>query len=229
MSSKSLFRTLVAALPLVLLSAALPGCPEPPPPVEPKPEPPPPPPPKPKPKCKTLEEACAAKATTGAKIPGTSFVFAPPAGWIYAQGEDGTITQMDDTGPVMLVASVETTSDADQARKRREEKLEALLALAGVTPPGGKNPTLKPVPKPEAIEGTELKGLYWQFPLPGQTATAKRADKGGDLFVFVVPVAEQEIIGLGYVPKTDETQADVAIMQSLGSIEKKDDGKDSDK
>src|SRR5687767_241600 len=59
----------------------------------PPPAPPPPPPPvveAPPPKCEKVEEACVAGAETRARIGQVGWQFAPPASWIYAQGDDLT-------------------------------------------------------------------------------------------------------------------------------------------
>src|SRR4051794_7330483 len=62
----------------------------------PPPEPPLPPPPAvveapPPPKCEKVEEACVAGAETRARIGQVGWHFAPPASWIYAQGEELTV------------------------------------------------------------------------------------------------------------------------------------------
>ncbi|MCC6522075.1 MAG: hypothetical protein IT373_05390 [Polyangiaceae bacterium] len=211
--SKTLRRTFAVA-PFLLLSFAVAGCPEPPKPVEPKPTLPPPPPPKPKPKCEKLEEECAAAPSTAAKIAETQFVFTPPEEWIFAQTPDGAIAQVDDKGPVMALGSIEATSDAGQARKLREEKVDALLKLVGLVPPGGKKLALAAKP-PDKLEGTELKAIYWQVD------NAKRGTEAGGLLVLAVLAGEREILGVGYAPANDKSGSDAAIMAALGSLKKK--------
>src|SRR5688572_9036038 len=87
-------------LALVALLASV-ACSDPPPapqpPPAPAPEPPPLPPP-PVPKCEALKEQCKATAETRARIPGTTYTFTPPEGWIYAQLEEATVAQVGERG-----------------------------------------------------------------------------------------------------------------------------------
>ena len=119
---------LVAAIGLVGCHAAAPP---------PPPEPPPPPPPPiveapPPPKCEKVEEACVAGAETRARVGQVGWQFAPPASWIYAQGEELTIA----TGKnAVMGVTVQPIVDVKKERAEREAALRLIAGQLGVTLP----------------------------------------------------------------------------------------------
>src|SRR5437868_3317609 len=107
MKSIAPFLLASVAAPLVLVAAACGSKPPPPPPVVETAhtvEPPKPPPPKPPPKCEALDEACVGAAGTKARIQSSGLAFEPPAGWTYAQMDDGTIATSAGKDSAMAVA-----------------------------------------------------------------------------------------------------------------------------
>lgn len=198
-------------LALTLLAAAAAGCPKPPPPPPPPPVEAPPPPPK----CESLGEKCASKAGTKAKITSSEMAFAPAVGWFYAMQSSATITQASESGPALAMMGYE--GDAKDAKKdaaARDAAMTELVKQLGLTPLKRKVSWKKP-DDTKTIGALKL-GL-WQLEEAGQ-----RGAKKGPLLVIAGPTGEgnKGVIGIGFVPDDDKSQADVAIMKSIESIGK---------
>jgi hypothetical protein len=207
------------------------ACSTPPPPVEPPPPPPPkkveaPPPP---PKCEALEEKCKAEGGTRARIARSSFVFAPVAGWIYAQGEGATVAQDGgDSGAAIVIAVYE--ADAKDAKKElaaRDAAFEQLAKQIALTPPKGKVRWQLPTCQCKGSSCTgsggelckamkpasELKSSVWQ--LDGGV----RAGKKGPLLVVHAALPDNKaLLGLGFVADDDKSGADAGILKAIESI-----------
>jgi hypothetical protein len=207
---KSSARTWVSLFAVAVVSV---GCGSPPPPVEPEPkvEPTAEPPPPPAPKCESLDDECKAKIGTAAKIAGSNYVFEPPKGWIYARLDKGTVAQMDAKGSVMALAGYEPDAKAPAARQQRDAKLAELAELVGVQLPMPKALALKP--NQEETKGA-VKRLKWQ------RDQAKRSDATGALLVLAREESGRVVLGVGFVPDSDSSGADVAIEHALDTIEK---------
>jgi hypothetical protein len=198
------------AFALVLFSLLAAGCPKP-------PEPPPPPPvveAPPPPKCESLGEKCAARADTRAKITSSEAEFSPAETWIYAQQSSATIAQTDDGGPAIAFLGVEV--DPKDAKKDAGYKDAALAELAkqiGLSPLKRKVNWRKP-DETKTIGALKL-GL-WQLDEAGV-----RGAKKGPLLVVAGPTSDTKgVVGVGFVPDDDKSQADQAIMKSIESIGK---------
>jgi hypothetical protein len=200
-------------LALTMLAVAAAGCPKPPPPPPPpqaEPEPPPPP-----PKCESLGEKCEAKPDTKAKITSSSLVFTPAAGWFYAMQSSATIAQASETGPGIAMMGYEgDPKDHKKDAAARDAAMAELVKQLGLAPLKRKVSWKKP-DDTKAV-GTLKLGL-WQLEEAGQRGTKK-----GPLLVVAGPTGDgnKGVIGIGFVPDDDKSQADVAIMKSIESIGK---------
>lgn len=195
---------------MTMLAALAAGCP--------KPPPPPPPPtantPPPPPKCESLGEKCAAKSDTKAKITNSGLVFTPAAGWVYAQQSSATIAQSSETGPAIAMVGIDV--DAKDSKKDHAAKDAAMAELVKQL---GLGPLKRKVNwrKPDDTKtiGSMKIGL-WQLEEAGIRGT-----KRGPLLVVAGPVGDgRGVLGVGFVPDDDKSQADVAIMKSLESLGK---------
>jgi len=197
-------------LALTVLAALTAGCPKPPPPAPP-PEPvaeaaPPP------PKCEAFSEKCAARGDTRAKITGSTLLFTPVAGWIYAQQSSSTVAQLSESGAALAFLGIDV--DPKDAKKEVATKDAALAELFKQV---GLNPLKRKVPWKKSDDkkayGT-VKVEFWQLEEPGN-----RGGKKGVLLIVAAQLAEgKSAVGVGFVPEDDKTAADAAILQSIGSL-----------
>jgi hypothetical protein len=178
----------------------------------PPPAPPPPPPPvvdaPPPPKCEKVEEACVAGSETRARIGQVGWQFAPPASWVYAQGEELTIA----TGKnAVMGVTVHQTVDVKKERAEREEALRLLARQLGVTLPKKKSLIARKPDQKQKLGDVDV-DLY-------QFEGAKLEDRTGPLLFFVVKASnEQVLVGVGFVPDDDGDNADQAIMTAIASL-----------
>lgn len=195
----------------MMLAALAAGCPKPPPvvpPPDPAAEPPPP------PKCESVSEKCQAKPTTAAKITGVSLAFTPALGWIYAQMSSATIAQASETGPAIAFMGFDgDPKDAKKDAAARDTALGELAKQLGLAPLKRKVNWKKP---DEAKTIGTMKIGLWQL------EEAQRGPRKGPLLLVVGATGDgtKELIGVGFVPDTDNTQADAAIMRSIESLRK---------
>lgn len=196
---------------LILLAAASTGCPKPPPPPpQPVVEAPPPP-----PKCESLGEKCEAKSDSKAKITSSELQFTPATGWIYAQQSSATIAQSSETGPAIAMMGYEgDPKDLKKDAAARDGAFSELVKQLGLSPLKRKVNWKKP--DDTKTIGTMKIGL-WQLEEAGVRGTKK-----GPLLVVAGPTGSgsKGIIGVGFVPEDDKSQADVAIMKSIESLGK---------
>lgn len=195
---------------LLLFAVLVAGCPKPPPPPPPPVEVAPPPPPK----CESLGEKCAAKTDTRAAITSSEVVFSPAQGWIYAMQSSATIAQVDDNGPAIAFLGVEV--DPKDPRKDagyKDAALTELIKQLGLAPLKRKVNWKKP--DDTKVLGPIKLGL-WQL----DEAGVRGAKKGPLLVVAGATSDAKGVVGVGFVPDDDKTQADAAIMKSIESIGK---------
>ncbi len=198
-------------LALTVLAALAAGCPKPPPPAaptEPAADAAPPPPPK----CEAFSEKCASKDDTRATITGSTLLFTPPAGWIYAQQSSSTVAQISDAGPVLAFLGVDfDVKDAKKEVATKDAALAELFKQVGLTPLKHKVPW-KSAPNKDAYG--DVKVEFWQLDEKGV-----RNAKKGVLLVVAAHLADgKSVVGVGYQPDDDSTAADAAILKSIGSI-----------
>lgn len=215
MSPRSLYRPLPGSLPLLPLALALTvGCgpkPQPPPETPPEPvaevAPPPKPPP---PKCEALDEKCAAKDNTHAKIARSDLVFTPPSGWTYAQMSGATVAEQADA--TVAIAGYDSDKDAKKDAANRDAAFADLLKQIGIENPGNKKKvnwkkadTAHPV--------GDFKLDLWEV------KDWARGSKKGPLVVVAGPTTEGKgIIIIGFVPTDDKSGADDAILKAIDSL-----------
>jgi hypothetical protein len=197
------------------------ACTKPPPPAPPKPEPvveapKPPEPPKPPPKCESLDEHCAATASTRARIGRSGLVLTPPEGWTYAQTEENCVASSKDAA-AMAVAT-HATGKPQQLLANLHGTFDALLSAMGLAPVKPKPYWwLRPADKVEKVG--DLKVSLWQID------GGARGDKHGPLVLFSAPLPDgRAMLGAGFVPSDDKTNADQAILKAVESIANAGDG-----
>ncbi|MBW2525141.1 MAG: hypothetical protein JRI23_13240 [Deltaproteobacteria bacterium] len=200
---------------ICVLAGALvgPACGSPPPPEPPKPAPKPKPKPKPPPppKCESLEEGCKADAETRATISTSDFRIQPPESWIYAQQDRALVTQVDDGGPVLALTVFTPESDKKALAKQRTEALNALAEVVEITLPK------KPISFDRPDQKDEVAGLKMQY---WQREQAARGEGSGSLLVLMADLDGRAMLGMGYVPDDDKSEADRLIFEALQTVKK---------
>jgi hypothetical protein len=197
----------------VAFALALAACSKPPPPAPP-PEPkdewsaPPPAPKPPPPKCEALEEKCAAKEGTKAKIAGSSLVFTPVKGWKYAMTAEATLALPEEVGSALAILTFDV--EPKKEKEARDKALDALAGKLGITLPK-KKPNWKDTSHKRTIGKLEA-NLF-------QIKEVKREGKAGPLLIVAAALPDgRGLMAVGFVPADDSTSADEAIMTSFDSI-----------
>lgn len=183
--------------------------PEPPPTAEPEPEP------AKKPDCKALDEKCKADESTQAKLAHAELVFIPPAGWLYAEEADLTITQTEEGGgSLAITAFAGTDPKSKDFKEKRDAAVEVLAQALGVTLPNKAGTKKRVSPNWDKADGDikvgEMTLNMWQFD------GASRGSKEGPVLYFLGRNGDNAIIGIGFAPKGDSS--DQSIMKSLETI-----------
>jgi hypothetical protein len=167
-------------------------------------------PPPPAPKCESLDEKCASKKATKAKIGGSDFQLTPPEGWVYAQLADGLLAQVDATGGAMVVRQV-TVSDPKKELAERDKHIEELAKLLDVTMGKAK---VKWKDKPfDSKDVAKSKADLWLV------MSVSRAKTSGLVLAMWSPRGDgKALVGLVFKPNEDANKTDevaVAALQSL--------------
>lgn len=168
-------------------------------------------PPSPK-KCEALDEKCKAAASTKARIAKSGFAIVPVSGWVYAQGENATVAQKDDTGAAMTVTGYDVPSPKEEA-KNRDAALDAAAKEIGVTLPKKKVNWKKPDDTKD-VSGVKIN--LWE------ADGAARKDKKGALLIFSASLPEKKgIVGFGFVPDdaADAEKIVEGLQASITSVE----------
>jgi hypothetical protein len=192
------------------------GEPAPPPPETPPPPKPAEPEPPPPPKCEAIKEQCAANKDTRARIPGTDYVFTPPAGWIYAQLEEATIAQSGDSGPVMLLASFEPDKDARKLPGQRVELVSSLSEIVLLEAPKSFTLNKRKTPGRDDYAEQDMAGLTMSL---WERQGAKRGEDDGPLLILSASLDGRELLGVGFAPKNDK-EGSGAILSAIQTLEK---------
>jgi hypothetical protein len=167
----------------------------------------PPPPPPPPPKCEALDESCTGKGGTVARIRKSGFGIAVPDGWTYAQQDDATVATS--SSVVLVVTTYDAGADAKAAASNRDAAFEAVVKLLGMTSKP-KVTWTKPAKKSKA---GDLELSLWQV------NDAAKGDKKGPVLVFGAQLPDKSwLLGAGFVPNDDSTDADKTILNALQSI-----------
>jgi len=190
------------------------GCQHRPPPPPPAPPPPtaeapaPPPPPPEPPKCEALTESCTGQGGTHARIRKSGFSIVIPDGWTYAQQDDATVAALN--AAVFVVSTYDAGADAKTSEANREAAFQAIIQLLGVTPPKHKVAWAHPSKKSKV---GDLEMALWQ------ADDVTKTDKKGPVLVFGAQLPDKSwILGAGFVPKDDTSDADKAILTAIESI-----------
>lgn len=214
-----LFRVLSPLALVVSISVGAFACSNPPPPEEPEPEPPPKAEPKeepkPKPECKTLDEKCKADDSTQAKLAHAELVFIPPAGWLYAQEAELTLTQTEEGGGSLAITTFPASDPKSKDFKdKRDAAVEVLAQALGVNLPNRPGTKKRATPNWDKADGDVKVGdmtlNMWQFD------GASRGSKEGPVLYFLGRNGDNAIIGIGFAPKGDSS--DQSIMKALETI-----------
>lgn len=195
----------LAAL-LVLFAFA---CQKPPP--KPPPAPPPPPPeapPPPPPKCESLDEKCVSTADTRVAIQETGWTIAPPAGWTYAHASDATMVVSEKSAIV-----IEAVPVPNPKKPPRAQALASVVEKLAVKFPKRKAKLDLPRRADKTTAIASLKVAFYQ--LDGAVRDAKK----GPLLVFAANLPEGSLlVGAGFVPDDDKSNADAAILKAVESL-----------
>lgn len=199
---------------LAVLSAACGSTPPPAPKVEPPPvattppvEKPPPPPPK----CESLDESCAAKEGTRARVADSGLSFEPPSGWLYAQEPELTVAKNDTAVVGVLVYDATDSKDAKKMAAARDTALGKLTKRLELTLP--KAPIPWTVPQ-DAVKHDPFPLSMWER--PGGTQGKK---KGAVVVCTAKIEGTRMLLALGFVPDDAPNDAADAILKALKSIQ----------
>jgi hypothetical protein len=127
-----------------------------------------------------------------------------------------TIAQTSDSGSALAVTGVEVDSkDAKKDASFKDAGLTELAKQLGLTALKLKLNWKRP-DEPKAVGDMKLGLYYSQLKGVGQ-----RGAKKGRLLVIAGPTTgNQGLVGLGFVPDDDKSDADEAIMKSIESLER---------
>jgi hypothetical protein len=200
----SLVKTVVRLAPLALLAFACKKAPPPAPPPTPSAEPvvvEPPPPPK---ACDKIEDACVATDTTRARIGASSLAFTPPVGWKWARYEDAAVARADDASMAITIAAKHTALALFTS-------FDLLVTRMELTPLNKKPQWW--LKQGEAQTVGTLKFSMWEV------SGGARGTKSGPLLIFTAMLPDRtELLGIGFVPADDKTNASEAILKAVSSI-----------
>jgi len=141
---------------------------------------------------------------TLARVKRSGFSIGVPNGWTYAQTDDATVMTSNDA---MLVAS---TFDLVASEANREGAFAALVNLLGVSPPKHKIAWATPAKK---VKVGALDVSFWQA-----DDVTKGLKKGPVLLVGIELPDKTWLLGAGFVPSDDKSDADKAILGAIESI-----------
>jgi hypothetical protein len=161
------------------------------------------------PKCEALREACVANEESRATIHPAEWTLKPPVGWTFAQEGDGAVALA--PGAAFAISSYQAAAGKKEAAARDEAFARVRTKLSVKLASTKKLPWAK---KPDQVMtvGTISVALY-------QMDGATREAKKGPLLVFLAPLPDKRfLIGAGFVPDDDATDADHAILKTIESL-----------
>jgi hypothetical protein len=163
----------------------------------------------PPPKCEKLEESCVAEPGSKAHLDGSGWTIEPPAQWRYAQGA----LIMAEANESLLAATVQDHDPKKPERARRDTALAVLVKEMNLQLP--KKKLVWPKKPDQVVEAGDYKVSLYQF------ESISHGEKKGTLLVFsVAPADEDGLLGAGFVPNDDDSNADQSILVAIGSIGK---------
>jgi hypothetical protein len=179
---------------------------------EPKPPPPKPAPPPaaepPPPKCDDLAQGCTVKPGRRAKIGTTSWTVELPNGWTFA--EEPTLAVAERAGASVAITA-QDVKDAKKETVARDDAWTKLTSKLAVNL-GGKNASWPKKPQRTTTVGSLKVSLF-------QLDAAERGGKKGPLLLFATKSKEGVLlVGAGFVPDDDASNADAAILKCIESL-----------
>lgn len=151
-----------------------------------------------------MSEGCTGQNGTIARVKRSGFSIGVPTGWAYAQTEDATVMASNDA---MLVIA---TFNLVASEANREGAFAALVNLLGVSPPKHKVTWATPAKKAR-VGGLEVS--FWQ------ADDVTKGLKKGPVLLFGAELPDKSwLLGAGFVPYDDKSDADKAILSSIESI-----------
>jgi hypothetical protein len=177
----------------------------------PKPPPPKPAPPspavEPPPKCDDLAQGCTVKPGSRAKIGATATVELPH-GWTYAEESTLAVAQ---SAAASIAITTQEIKDAKKETAARDDAFKQLTSKLAITL-SGKNASWPKKPQRTTNVGSLKVALF-------QLDAAERGGKKGPLLLFTTKLKEGVIlVGAGFVPDDDATNADAAILKCIDSL-----------
>jgi hypothetical protein len=142
-----------------------------------------------------------------ARIRHSGYSVAVPSGWAYAQQEDATVIAHDES--IVAMTTFGGWPDPKMVEINRQHAFEALVNLLGVSPP--RNPVAWA--HPSAKRKTALEVSLWQ------ADNVTKGMKKGPVLVFGGELPDHSwILGAGFVPDDDHTDADKTIVGAIESM-----------
>lgn len=142
-----------------------------------------------------------------ARVRHTGFSVAVPSGWAYAQQEDATVIAHDES--IVAMTTFGGWPDGKTADVNRQHAFDALVNLLGVSPPR----TPVAWAHPSAKRKTSLDVSLWQ------ADNVTKGMKKGPVLVFGAELPDHSwILGAGFVPADDKSDADKTIVGAIESI-----------
>jgi len=152
-----------------------------------------------------MSEGCIGQNGTFARVKRLGYGLGVPNGWAYAQTDDATVMTSNDA---MVVVS---TFDLVSSEANREGAFAALVNLLGVSPPRHKVVWASPRKKVRVASGLEVS--FWQ------ADDVTKGLKKGPVLLFGAELPNKSwLLGAGFVPDDDKSDADKAILGSIESV-----------
>ena len=137
---------------------------------------------------------------------GTAWTVELPNGWTYA--EEPTVAVATASSAGVAITSQEV-KDAKKEMQARDDAFKQLTSKLSVTM--GKNVAWPKKPQRTQTVGAFKVSLF-------QVDAAERGGKKGPLLLFTTKKDGALLVGAGFVPDDDSTNADAAIMKCIDSL-----------
>jgi len=156
-----------------------------------------------------LEDGCIAGPGSRAQLEGPGFTVELPPKWRYAQGS--LIFAVADGSVLAVTAQPQEANKAD--RVRRDDALAVLIREMKIELP--KKKLVWPKKPDHIVDAGDYQVALYQF-----ESVAREARKGTLLIFSINPPNDDGLLGGGFVPDDDDSNADRAIMRAIRSIGK---------
>ena len=143
-----------------------------------------------------------------AKIGTADFTLELPNGWTYAEEASFAVAQ---SAGASVAVTTQEIKDAKKETQARDDAFKQLTSKLSVTLPG-KNVAWPKKPQRTTTVGALKVSLF-------QLDAAERGGKKGPLLLFTSKLKEGVLlVGAGFVPDDDATNADAAILKCIDSL-----------